>query len=707
MFSSKHAKAVKDAKAFAALMEQFDLPYVVELNNVVIAGTPQGQQLLTLWHEESNKNEPIIWYDESGYDHRYVTLCRNVKHGFFDGYVWLFQDITENQKNYEDFENRSLHMDAEIRTYKEVLNNFSFPVWMQGVSGQILYTNQKYEELFSNGIPQAVRDIIKDAMKGSEFYVRNTPAIVLGERRQLEVKVQPLAHGRTLAWTADRTDVLEEVAARNRLLDAQRTLFEHLHTGIAMYDETQSLTFYNSAFARVWDLDDAYLNTHPKLGDVLEHLRVSRYLPEQSDFKAFKNDILSRFTGLLAPLEEMLYLPDGRTLRLLSVPNPAGGLMVTFEDVTSTLQLESSVNTLLAVQRETLDNMTEAMAVYGGDGRLKLWNPQYAQLWGFYPEDLGNEPHISTLTDVMVKRFPADQQSDKHQMMTAHALARQDHAGRFVFADGRQINLSAVPLPDGATLLAYDDVTDAYKVEQALRDRAQALEAAEQLKLDFLANVSYQLRVPLNSITGFAELLEHQYFGQLNTKQMEYAKGITEAGQYLLALVDAILDLSTIEAGYMELHRDVIDVRAMVAGIYHLTEEWARKAQHTYTLSMDEDLGSLEGDERRLKQAILNLIRNAISYTPRGGRIEIGAYRKDAHVEITVTDNGVGIAPEHQARVFESFERVDNIDMNTHSGAGLGLSLVRSIIDLHGGRVELVSTPGVGTTITLILPVSS
>lgn len=706
MFLSKHAKAVRDAKAFASTILQLGLPYVVELNNVVVVATPKGQALLSLWHEETNKNEPLIWYDENGYDHRFITTCQKVKHGYFEGMVWLFKDLTEHQKNYEDFENRALHMEAEIRNYKEVLNNFSFPVWMQGAAGQFLYSNRTFEELYQNGVPQAVKDIIKDAQKNNEFYVRNTPAIVLGERRQLEVKVQPLAHGRTLVWTADRTDVLEEVAARSRLLNAQRTLFEHLHTGVAMFDETQSLTFYNSAYTRMWDLDESYLNSHPKIADIIERLRVARYLPEQSDFKAFKDDIIGRFTGLIAPLEEMLYLPDGRTVRVLTVPNPDGGMLITFEDVTSTLQLESSVNTLLAVQRETLDNMTEAVAVYGGDGRLKLWNPQYAQLWGLFPEDLTNEPHITTLVDTIAKRFPPDEYETRKRAVINRVLNRLEDHGRYVFADKRQINFMSVPLPDGALLLAFDDVTDAYNVEQALRDRAQALEAAEQLKLDFLANVSYQLRVPLNSITGFAELLEHQYFGPLNDKQMEYAQGITEAGQYLLSLVDAILDLSTIEAGYMELHKDTIDVRAMVAGIYHLTEEWARKAQHMYTLHMDGDLGTLFGDERRIKQAILNLIRNAIAYTPRGGRIEIGAHRADGHVAITVADNGIGIAHENQERVFESFERIENTDAVTHSGAGLGLSLVKSIIDMHGGEVKLDSTPGVGTTITLILPVS-
>lgn len=705
MIFNRHARAVRDAKDFARLVAQFDLPYAIELNHVEVAASPLGRRLLEIWQAETDKNEPLILFDEDGSDRRYKSLCRPVAYKKFNGFMWLFTDVTEHQKDFEDFEGRVRHLEAYKRVLSEIMNNFSFPVWVQGENHQILYANQKYDELFAQGTPQAVKDVVKDAMKSPEFSMRTTPAIVLGERKQLEIKVQPLGHGRTLAWTADRTQMMEEIAARSRMLAAQRTLFEQLHTAVATFDENQVLTFYNTAYAKLWDLEEAYLNNKPKLGDILERLRTARYLPEQSDFKAFKNEILAQFTGLLTPLEEMMYLPDGRTLRLLTVPNPAGGLLITFEDVTSTLQLESSVNTLLAVQRETLDNMTEAMAVFGGDGRLKLWNPQYAQMWGLFPEDLNNEPHITAIVDKKVSQFSDEQKNHMRPLVTGMALQRLDKSGRLILSDGRHINYIAVPLPDGATLLSYDDVTDAHQIEQALRDKAAALEAAEKLKLDFLANVSYQLRTPLSAITGFAELLEHQYFGLLNEKQMEYAQGITEAGQRLLSLVDDILDLSTIEAGYMEMSHEVIDVRLMVSGIYHLTEEWARKAQHVYTLHIEEKVGNIIGDERRLKQAMLNLIRNAINFTPRGGSIDITVHRDGSQIIISVKDSGVGIAAADQERIFASFAKADGNEMSQNEGAGLGLSLVKSIVELNKGVLQLNSSPGKGTEISMILPV--
>ena len=229
-----------------------------------------------------------------------------------------------------------------------------------------------------------------------------------------------------------------------------------------------------------------------------------------------------------------------------------------------------------------------------------------------------------------------------------------------------------------------------------------ALEAAEQLKLDFLANVSYQLRTPLNAIIGFSELLDHQYFGTLNERQLDYARGITEAGQRLLSLVDDILDLSTIEAGYLEIIKDVIDVESMVSGVYHLTEEWARKSQHHFNLNIAKNLGTFQGDERRLKQALLNLIRNAID-----AMAELADERilritacpgADGCVVLAVSDRGPGLAEAIRADPFAPFLTTKP------DGVGLGLPICRTIVENHGGRLWVEHGSPAGTTFCFTLP---
>ncbi len=460
-FTSKRARALRDAKELAGLLTQLGIPFALEAEGVIVAGDDTGQKLCAQQAETSDRDGIITWFDASGRDYRFRGLSRALRHHSFNGQIHVFRDITEQQKSLEDSERRLLHMEADKKSFSDALNNVSFPIWIENETHQILYQNSKYTEHFGITTPQAVKEIVNEARGGKGLLRRMTGAIVKGERRQLEVKVQPLPDKRVVAWAPDRSDFMEEIGNRDRILTAQRTLFEQLHTAVAMFDQNHRLTFYNTAYAHLWDMDDAWLNGKPKLDEILERLRESRRLPEQADFRSYKNFWRNQFTELLAPVEDMMYLPDGRTLRMLTVPNPTGGLMQTFEDVTSTLELESSLNTQMAVQRETLDHMTEAMAVFGGDGRIKLWNPQYAKLWGLYPEDLNGDPHITTLVDVMIKCFAKSAQAKQKQVLLGTALDRSERKGRFVFEDGRHVNHMAVPLPDGATLLAYDDVTDA------------------------------------------------------------------------------------------------------------------------------------------------------------------------------------------------------------------------------------------------------
>jgi signal transduction histidine kinase len=258
-------------------------------------------------------------------------------------------------------------------------------------------------------------------------------------------------------------------------------------------------------------------------------------------------------------------------------------------------------------------------------------------------------------------------------------------------------------LPDGAALLSYVDVSDTIRVERALRERNEALETADRLKTEFIANVSYELRTPLNTIIGFTEMLTGQYFGPLNDRQAEYSKGILESSHRLLSLINDILDLATIEAGYMTLERDWVDVHPMLSNALTLVREPARKKNIALELDCPADIGAIHADERRLKQALFNVLSNSVKFTAANGSITISARRHDDRVVLTFTDTGIGIPEDDRSRVFMKFERGSSPEAR-RQGAGLGLPLVKSLIELHGGSVDLESEPGVGTKVTCILP---
>jgi signal transduction histidine kinase len=237
-----------------------------------------------------------------------------------------------------------------------------------------------------------------------------------------------------------------------------------------------------------------------------------------------------------------------------------------------------------------------------------------------------------------------------------------------------------------------------------IENKSRQLEVASQHKSEFLANMSHELRTPLNAIIGFSEVLTERMFGELNEKQDEYLRDIYASGQHLLSLINDILDLSKIEAGRMELEAADFDLPSAIDDALILVRERASRRGIALGHSVDDRLGQIRGDERKVKQVLLNLLSNALKFTPAGGRIEVRARVQDDVAEIAVTDTGVGIAPEDQEAVFEEFRQVGAAD-NKVEGTGLGLALSRKFIELHGGRIWVKSQVGQGSTFTFTLPV--
>ncbi len=599
-----------------------------------------------------------------------------------------------------------------------ILNSLPFPVWTRNEALDIDWCNRAYARMVDDTPASVVaeqkelpvtgarkdstsRALAQRALTQGGTQVDEQHIVLGGERRLFNLyETLHMAEKRTIGSAQDITRVEDIRKDLDRFQKSNRAVLEQLHTAIAIFDADARLEFYNAAYEQLWGLDGKWLNAKPRLADILERLREQRKLPEQADFRLFRQNWLNMFTSLMEPHEEMQYLPDGKALRMIVMPRPTGGLMVTFEDVTSRLELESSYNMLLSAQKETLDNLSEGIAVFGQDGLLKLWNPMLGALWKLAPEDLDGGPHVSVLVDKMLRFFTDDEREARKKQLLSGVFDPKPRKGRIERMDGSVLQMSVTPLPDGNTLNVYIDVTDTARVEEALMAKNRALEEAERLKADFLANVSYQLRTPLNAMLGFAEILDAQYFGPINDKQREYTDGIIASGRRLVSLIDDILDLSTIEAGYMKLDLVRADIPKIAGAVVDLTQEWARKQNLQIRLSADKDLPEVMADERRVKQVLLNLISNAINYSPGGGVITVFARRGGHGVELGVHDTGAGIPAEDIERVFSPFEKTRNKTLIRKGGAGLGLALVKNIVELHGGTVSLESQEGQGTTVT-------
>ncbi|HEY6336164.1 MAG TPA: ATP-binding protein [Alphaproteobacteria bacterium] len=628
----------------------------------------------------------------------------------------LLSLVTAREKAVAELHARADSTGREQESQRGIFDRLAIPIWRRDAGRHLIDCNQAYidavesgsvaevvaedRELAGGTISKRGKALAEQAVSASAPQRTTGYVVIGGSRRFLQIVETPLPDGGTFGYALDLTELDEIRAELDRHIAAQANVLEQLGTAIATYGPDQRVRFANTAYARLWRLDEDWLKTQPTMSEVLEVQRERRRLPEHADFPAFKGGLLQMFTSLIERHEELQHLPDGTTLRAVITAHPFGGLLLTFEDVTDKLALERNYNTLIAVQRETIDTLHEAIGVFGSDLRLKLHNPSFAKMWGIPEGSDAAEIHLVDLLEAARHLFDygGDWAGLKEDII-ATVSDRTSQSGRLERTDGTVLDWAKVPLSDGAVVLSYLDVTDSIRVERALRERNEALITADRLKSEFIANVSYELRTPLNAIIGFSEILNNQYFGELNVKQVEYMRGILDASNRLLSLINDILDLALIEAGRMTLEREVVQIHALLVSVMSLTREWGRKQNLTFEFDCPADIGVIMADERRLKQALFNLVSNAIKFSPSGGRIVLSARRDGNELVLAVSDNGIGIPREDQARVFEKFER------GRSGGAGLGLSLVRSFIDLHGGRVEIESEPKIGTTVRCYLPI--
>lgn len=643
--------------------------------------------------------------------------------------LWVMDitDLATGTMRAADIVAKAEKREADLRAS---LNALPFPVWLRNSNLDIVWCNKHYAKMVDDTAAAVVAEqkklpltgvnrsdvnqqvLAQRAMAQLSPQMMRGHVIVDGQRRLIELTETPLPQEkRTIGFATDVTKEEDWTQAYERLSASHREGMEQLRTAIAMFDADTRLEFYNSAYEQLTGMSASFLDGKPRMVDIIEKMRELRRLPEQADFKQFKQQWQNRFTSLLEPYEEMQYMPDGSVVRLIVVPRPMGGLLLTQEDVTSRLQLETSYNTLMAVQQETLDNLAEGVAVFGEDGRLKLANQAYAEMWRLPLDDLSSAPHITRMLEKVEGLFHEPDWPRARNIILGNALEREVRRGRLIRADGAVLEYSVMPLPDGNALNAWFDVTDTVKVEEALLEKNAALEEAERLKMDFLANVSYQLRTPLNAIMGFTEMLHHQYFGPLNERQAEYTASMIEAGQRLVSLINDILDLSTIEAGYLKLYPAEVEMQGLIKQVVQLTQEWARKQKLEIVVECPDVIPIL-ADERRIKQVLLNLISNGINYSPNGGTLTVSARRgvDDSGAEILdlrVSDTGLGIPAADVQRIFTPFEKIHDKKVHRRSGAGLGLSLVKNIIQMHGGTVTIESVEGEGTTVICRLPLHS
>ncbi|MGH6762176.1 MAG: ATP-binding protein [Phyllobacterium sp.] len=624
--------------------------------------------------------------------------------------VARFVNLGELQANHALLKAENRQLGEALSTLRNLLNAVDMPVWTRDLETRLNWVNAAYAKAVEASDPhivlaenrelfgsQARQRIERDKAVQNRFNDRLS-TVIEGDRHMFTV-TDVAGEGGSAGLAADISDIEQVREEFERTVLSHSDTLDQLNTAVAIFDPDMRLQFFNQAFAKLWDLEPAFLDSRPNNPMLLDRLRSDGKLPEQPEWRRWKESMLSAYRAV-EPEEHWWYLPDRRTIRVIANPHPKGGVTWIFENLTEKFDLEGRYNTLIKVQGQTLDNLVEGVAVFGSDGRIRLSNQAFATLWKLSPEMVIEGQHISNI------RAACEPVSDAHHWetfvttVTGFNDKRDAVSGQVELSAGSILSYALVPLPNGQTMLTFVDVTDSVLVERALTEKNEALELADHLKNDFVQHVSYELRSPLTNIIGFTELLRTPSTGDLNLKQREYLDHISTSSSVLLTIVNDILDLATVDAGIMEL--DISDV-PIADTMDAAAEKIADRLRELHIdLAVETTSGVFRADVSRVKQVLFNLLSNAASYAPEGSTIRLRSWQEPAFTAFSVHDDGPGIPQDVLDSAFKRFESHTN--GGRRRGAGLGLSIVKGFVELHGGTVQIDTGPGKGTTVTCRFP---
>jgi signal transduction histidine kinase len=634
--------------------------------------------------------------------------------------LWL-SDATDGQQSLAQARRERDEAMAAFEALSGLIEAAPFPMWFREPDMRLALVNGAYVRAVEAKSASAVidagvelcepiagvsaSDAAEAARTAGTAQQRTMPVTIEGERRIMRVVDVPLAPegGRAIGIAGYAIDIQElesERGAHRRFVSTQRELLDRLSAAVAQFGPDQALVFANQPFRRLFALSAEDVTEARTFARLLDLWREGGRTPEVRDYPEWRQAHVDWFARAEASEEDWL-LRDGTHLHVVAQPTPDGGLLLIAEDRTEPVQLAGARDTLLRERTATFDNLFEAVAVFAPDGRLHLWNQRFRRLWNVEEHTLAAHPRVDVLMGGLADRLAKPNQiSIVQEVIRAATLERTQRVGEVRFADGRHFDFASIPLPDGNALLIMLDITASRKMEGALRERNEALEAADKVKTAFLSRMSYELRTPLTSIGGFGEMLQAGYAGELPPSARSYVDAIMDSVGVLGRQIDNVLDLAQGEAGTLAVERTPVDVRALLDKALTDAKPFAEAEKMELAGQVSASLGTIAGDAPRLLRVIGGLLDNAIRFTAptrrSGGRVLLHADGDEKGVEIVVSDNGPGM-PDTVAAITAGQQA------GTQSG-GIGLALARQLVAAHGGTMEVMSEKGQGTLVRIILP---
>jgi len=602
---------------------------------------------------------------------------------------------------------------GNLDSVRAVLSMMDEPAFIRDAGGRLTFANAAYLKLAkalgkggSETAPVELLDAtqLKKHLAACANGAKATLPVAWADHGAFELVEFPVEVGRAGYFNP----VAATATSNETSLSHITGIIGALATPIAIFNANRELVQFNQAYANLWRLDPKFLVLGLDERAILDKLRTEGMLPAEVDYQTWRTQHLTSYSLKVPRENEPWHLPDGRTIKVISAPaGPKGGVIYVFEDITERLKLESTNKAFTNVQRETINALSEAVAVFGTNGRLTISNPRLSGLWKLPMNELGQSPHIDQIAEASGRAMPADGASiwrDLKRGIIDLNPTRSDTTGRINRADGRLLDYAITRLPDGQTMMTFLDVTESASYSKVLKERNDALVAADLLKDAFVENVSYELRSPLTNIIGFADLLASSEGGDLNERQRAYTDYIRASSVTLGVLIDNILDLASVDAGIAELRPELQDVTSLVekarAGLSATFPEISGEKPINLSVAIDDHMPPFIADGTRIVQVLYNLLSNAARFSPPGGEIRLTVSARAERMLFVIEDEGPGLTDEMKNAILT---RID-APAGRQRGAGLGLAIVKTFVNLHGGTITAERREPRGSRITVNLP---
>ncbi|USO01839.1 MAG: PAS-domain containing protein [Alphaproteobacteria bacterium] len=541
--------------------------------------------------------------------------------------IWV-TDITSEIIDQANANKRIASLLEERQRYRAILDALPYPIWYRTADGNLTFHNAAYGEM--DDMSHVGGESAREKSLWSEFdimpsrvesvtvpgrMVNRRHVVVDGRRALLEMHEVNVDNER-VGFATELTQLEEGKKELIRHRQAHRQVLENLSIGITIYGPDKRLVFFNHAYSRMFEFDESFLHACPSLGEVLENLRSRELVQESMNFPEYKKRLYQQFTALISPLQELTYLPDGRTLRVITAPHPLGGLFYVFEDVTNSLELEQKYNTQIAVQKETLNALHEGVAVFGCDHKLQIINEEFLSINSIDDEYLKSGMTLSEAMDVNKNQIILSESWKDYKERVLRAV--NERTPRSVTLDmktGKTLNFRYLPLINGAHLFSVIDITDRLRVEKVLKDHNNALVVNNRIKTEFIENICYLFERPLRRLQGYGEILMKTLANAPETS-LEPITHIRATAQRLNSLVSDLRGLSDDDLeNSPPVPRKVdlgIFVRDFLLSIHDVFV--------THNLEIFSDLQKkpiiVSLDETRLRQAFLHLFTTIIQQIP-------------------------------------------------------------------------------------------